>query len=277
MNAKMLGAIVGDMIGSKYEFDNVKTTDFDLFPHGCRFTDDTVMTLAVARWLMEDASHSPEMLVACMQQLGRRYPSAGYGGNFRRWLFRKDPLPYNSWGNGSGMRVSPVGLYADTLDEALQLARISAEVTHNHPEGIKGAQAVAAGMFLCREGKTKDEIREYVETTFGYDLSRSIADIRPGYSFDVSCQGSVPEAITAFLEGNTFEEVVRLAVSLGGDSDTIACMAGAIASCRYPISLDVVGKCDDLLTNELRGIKDDFLRMVGRKRGLLGIVKQMFL
>lgn len=267
---------MGDIVGSSYEFRNVKTTSFNLFPRGCRFTDDTVMTLAVARWLMEDKEHSHAGLVSCMQTLGRHYPYAGYGGNFCRWLMDDKPHPYNSWGNGSGMRVSPVGLYAETLDETLHLAKVSAEITHNHPEGIKGAQAVAACMFLCRAGKPKEEIKEYVQTSFGYDLNRTTASIRPGYMYDVSCQGSVPEAIIAFMEGNTFEEVIRLAVSLGGDSDTIACMAGAIASCIYPIPMDIAGKCDDMLTKELRTIKDDFLRMVSNRRGLVGRMKRIF-
>lgn len=168
--------------------------------------------------------------------------------------------------NGAGMRVSPVGLYAKTLDEALALAAVTAAVTHNHPEGVKGAQAIAASVFLCKEGKTKEEIRAYVERVFDYDLHRKIADIRPSYSFDVSCQGSVPEAIIAFLEGNTFEEVIRLAISLGGDSDTIACMAGAIAACIYPIPDWITAKCDEILPENLRKIMDSFLDLIGSRR-----------
>mgnify|MGYP002523619328 CR=1 FL=1 len=163
------------------------------------------------------------------------------------------------------MRVSPVGLYARTLDEALALAAVTAVVTHNHPEGVKGAQAIAASMFLCREGKSKEEIRDYVERVFDYDLHRKIEDIRPSYSFDVSCQGSVPEAIIAFLEGNDFEEVIRLAVSIGGDSDTIACMAGAIAACLYPIPDWMAEKCDAVLTEELRQIKDQFMELLEKR------------
>ena len=225
----MLGSIIGDIIGSIYEFHNVKRTDFNLFSKDSRFTDDSTMTIAVAKWLVEDSEHSKHTLVETMQKLGRSHPDRGYGGNFRRWLFSRNPLPYNSWGNGSAMRVSPVGLYAKKLSEALELAKISAEVTHNHPEGIKGAQAIAASVFLAKEGLTKSFIKKYITRKFGYNLDRSINDIRKGYTFDVSCQGSVPEAIIAFLEGNSFEEVIRLAVSIGGDSDTIACMAGAIA------------------------------------------------
>ncbi|MBR0036265.1 MAG: ADP-ribosylglycohydrolase family protein [Bacteroidales bacterium] len=255
----MLGALVGDIIGSVYEFRNTKRTDFDLFTPWSTFTDDSVMTLAVAKWLVEDENHTEQHLIKCMQELGQLYPNAGYGGRFYWWLVQEDPRPYNSWGNGAGMRVSPVGLYAKTLDEALLLAGVTASVSHNHPEGIKGAQAIAACVFLCKEGRSKQEIKEFVESRFGYDLHRTIDEIRPGYSFDVSCQGSVPEAIIAFLEGNSFEEVVRLAVSIGGDSDTIGCMAGAIASCMYPIPEEIVGKCNAILPNDLREIKDNFL------------------
>ncbi|MBQ9525732.1 MAG: ADP-ribosylglycohydrolase family protein [Bacteroidaceae bacterium] len=258
----MLGALVGDIIGSVYEFQNTKSTDFELFTPWSKFTDDSVMTLAVAKWLMEDEVHSTAHLIRCMQELGDRYPNAGYGGNFGWWLRQSNPAPYNSWGNGSGMRVSPVGLYAKTLDEALALSALTASVSHNHAEGVKGAQAVAACVFLCKEGKSKEEIKEYVEKTFGYDLHRTIAEIRPKYNFDVSCQGSVPEAIIAFLEGNDFEEVIRLAISLGGDSDTIGCMAGAIAACMYPIPDKIADKCDSILTNDLREIKDRFIEKI---------------
>ena len=165
--------------------------------------------------------------------------------------------------NGAGMRVSPVGLYAKTLDEALALAALTASVSHNHPEGVKGAQAIATSVFLCKQGKTKQEIKEYVEKTFGYNLHRTIAEIRPRYGFDVSCQGSAPEAIIAFMEGNSFEEVIRLAISLGGDSDTIGAMAGAIAACMYPIPYEIAVRCNSILTDDLREIKDRFVEMIG--------------
>ena len=262
----VLGALVGDIIGSVYEFQNTKSTDFELFTPNSTFTDDSVMTLAVAKWLMEDEVHSTAHLIRCMQELGDRYPNAGYGGNFGWWLRQSNPAPYSSWGNGSGMRVSPVGLYAKTLDEALALSALTASVSHNHAEGVKGAQAVATSVFLCKEGKTKQEIKEYVEQNFGYNLNRTIAEIRPNYNFDVSCQGSVPEAIIAFLEGNSFEEVIRLAISLGGDSDTIGCMAGAIAACMYPIPDYMTEKCDSLLTEDLREIKDQFLEMIEKRK-----------
>ena len=263
---KMLGALVGDIVGSVYEFQNTKSTDFELFTPNSTFTDDSVMTLAVAKWLLEDSVHTTHHLIRCMQELGDRYPNAGYGGNFGWWLRQSNPAPYNSWGNGSGMRVSPVGLYAKTLDEALALSALTASVSHNHAEGVKGAQAVATSVFLCKEGKTKQEIKGYVEQNFGYNLNRTIAEIRPNYNFDVSCQGSVPEAIIAFLEGNSFEEVIRLAISLGGDSDTIGCMAGAIAACMYPIPDYMTEKCDSLLTEDLREIKDQFLEMIEKRK-----------
>lgn len=259
---KMLGALVGDMIGSPYESHNVKSTDFKLFTEWTRFTDDSVMTLAVAKWLLEDREHTPLMLVSCMQELGQRYPRVGYGGNFEWWLRQDEPKPYNSWGNGAGMRVSPVGLYAKTLDEALALAALTASVSHNHPEGVKGAQAIATSVFLCKQGKSKQEIKDYVERTFGYDLHRTIAEIRPRYVFDVSCQGSAPEAIIAFLEGNSFEEVIRLAISLGGDSDTIGAMSGAIAACMYPIPDEIAERCDSILTEDLREIKEKFCELI---------------
>ena len=259
---KMLGAIAGDIIGSVYEFANTKSTRFDLFTPWTKFTDDSVMTLAVAKWLVEDSVHTIHYLIYCMQELGNLYPNAGYGGNFMNWLREDDPQPYNSWGNGSAMRVSPVGLYAQTIDEALALAALTASVSHNHPEGVKGAQAIAACVFLCKEGKSKQEIKEFVEKVFDYDLNRTIAGVKLRYDFDVSCQGSVPEAIIAFLEGNSFEEVIRLAISLGGDSDTIACMAGAIAACCYEIPKEISETCDGLLTKELKAIKDGFINLI---------------
>ena len=172
-NIKMLGALVGDIIGSVYEFHNTKSTDFELFHGASKYTDDSVMTLAVAKWLVEDEAHTLHYLIYCMQELGNRHPYAGYGGHFYGWLAKDNPQPYNSWGNGAGMRVSPVGLYAKTLDEALALAALTASVSHNHPEGVKGAQAIATSMFLCKQGKSKEEIKDYVESTFGYNLHRT--------------------------------------------------------------------------------------------------------
>ena len=266
----MLGAIIGDIVGSTREWNNVKTEDFELLPPGSHFTDDTVMSLAVAEWLMSDPSHGEASLVRCMQRLGRRYPQAGYGGRFRKWLASGHPQPYGSFGNGSAMRVSPVGLYARSLNEALELARISAAVTHNHPEGIKGAQAVAACIYMQLRGKSGSDIKRYVETVFGYDLGTRLEDIRPGYEFDVSCQGSVPVAIMAFLQRMNAEEALRLAVSMGGDSDTIACITCAIADakpfyvCGGGLGYGLGEACRRLLPPDLLDINDRFEAFVSR-------------
>ncbi len=270
----MLGAIIGDIVGSTREWHNVKTEDFELLPQGSRFTDDTVMTLAVAKWLMDDPSHKADSLVRIMQDMGRRYPNAGYGGMFRRWLNSDNPQPYGSYGNGSAMRVSPVGMYAKSLDEALELARITASVTHNHPEGIKGAQAVAAAVYmqLNEEFDVKVEVKRYVEANFGYDLDIKLEDIRNEYRFDASCQGSVPIAIMAFLQRYNALDTLRLAISMGGDSDTIGCMATSIAyacpfniiSSHTNIPKDVVAKCRELLPKELLEINDRFEAFVTR-------------
>ena len=270
----MLGAIIGDIVGSTREWHNVKTEDFELLPQGSRFTDDTVMTLAVAKWLMDDPSHKADSLVRIMQDMGRRYPNAGYGGLFRRWLNSDNPQPYGSYGNGSAMRVSPVGMYAKSLDEALELARITASVTHNHPEGIKGAQAVAAAVYmqLNEEFDVKGEVKRYVEANFGYDLDIKLEDIRNEYRFDASCQGSVPIAIMAFLQRYNAFDTLRLAISMGGDSDTIGCMATSIAyacpfniiSSHTNIPEDVVAKCRELLPKELLEINDRFEAFVTR-------------
>lgn len=270
----MLGAIIGDIVGSTREWHNVKTEDFELLPQGSRFTDDTVMTLAVAKWLMDYPSHKADSLVRIMQDMGRRYPNAGYGGMFRRWLNSDNPQPYGSYGNGSAMRVSPVGMYAKSLDEALELARITASVTHNHPEGIKGAQAVAAAVYmqLNEEFDVKGEVKRYVEANFGYDLDIKLEDIRNEYRFDASCQGSVPIAIMAFLQRYNAFDTLRLAISMGGDSDTIGCMATSIAyacpfniiSSHTNIPEDVVAKCRELLPKELLEINDRFEAFVTR-------------
>ncbi len=271
---KILGGIVGDIIGSTREWNNVKTEDFELFPDGSRFTDDTVMTLAVAEWLMTDPAHSERGLVECMQRLGRKYPNAGYGGMFRRWLVTDNPKPYNSFGNGSAMRVSPVGLYANSMEEALELARITASVSHNHPEGIKGAQAIAAAIYLKRTEMfdVKGKIKRFVENHFGYNLDIDLREIRQDYTFDVTCQGSVPIAIMAYLqEQYRAEEAIRLAVSMGGDSDTIGCMTASIATTQRPhvissssLSHEIEDKCRELLPPDLLDINDRFLAFINR-------------
>lgn len=228
-----MGAIAGDVTGSVYEFNPTKNYGFELFDSAMRHTDDTVMTVAVADWILRDRALSPDTLASFMRKWGRRYPWAGYGGMFMRWLISDDAGPYNSWGNGSAMRVSPAGFAFGTLEETLEAAETSAAVTHNHPEGIKGAQATAAAIYLARTGGTKDDIREYVTGTFGYDLGRTCADIRDGYSFDMSCRGSVPQSITAFLDSSDYESALRESISLGGDADTMGAITGAIAAAYY--------------------------------------------
>jgi ADP-ribosylglycohydrolase len=224
----MLGAIAGDMIGSVYEGWPHKATDFPLFGPASTFTDDSVLTVATAEALLGARPYEE-----VYRKFGRRYPHAGYGGSFLQWIFAHAAGPYGSWGNGSAMRVSPIGWALQSLDDVLAEAARSAAVTHDHPEGIKGAQAVAMAVFLARTGSSKSEIWREVSERFGYDLGRRVEDIRPAYQFEVSCQGSVPEALLCFLESGNFEEAVRLAVSLGGDADTQACIAGAVAEAFY--------------------------------------------
>ena len=233
MKTYLLGAIAGDMIGSPYESRRwrIKTTEFPLFQRFSRFTDDTVLTVATMDCLL----HGGKDYAAFYKKYARKYPDAGFGKQFKGWMYADNSLPYNSWGNGSAMRVSPVGWAFGTLDETLAAARASAEVTHNHPEGIKGAQAIASAIFWAREHKAKDEIRDYIEKTFGYNLHRTCDEIRPTYQFDETCQDSCPEAIIAFLDSHDYESAIRLAISLGGDSDTIACMTGGIAAAYYGI------------------------------------------
>lgn len=237
----MIGAIAGDVIGSVFEWRNVKTTEFPLFCDSSKFTDDTVMTVAVADHILNGIGY-----IDAFKSWGIKYPWSGYGLNFSRWLFSEDSKPYNSWGNGSAMRVSPVGFAFKSLEEVLEEARRSAEVTHNHPEGIKGAQATASAIFLARQGESKKRIKKYVEKNFAYNLRRTLSDIIPTYSFDESCQGSVPEAIIAFLESEDFEDTIRKAISIGGDSDTIACIAGGISQAYYR----------DIPSNILVGVKE---------------------
>ena len=233
----MLGAIFGDIAGSVYEFANTHDYDFQLLSGQSRPTDDSYMTLAVAKALMETYGEDDDVvraaLVKYMQEIGNKYPFAGYGGRFRKWLHDKDPRPYGSCGNGSGMRVAAAGWLYQTLEETLHMAAVTADVTHDHPEGLIGAQAIAAAIFLARAGAAKEEIASYIEKSFGYDLSRTLDEIRPTYGFYAICQKSCPEAVIAFLEGENYEDVIRKAISLGGDSDTIACMAGAIAEAFY--------------------------------------------
>ncbi|MCD7926843.1 MAG: ADP-ribosylglycohydrolase family protein [Bacteroides sp.] len=254
----MIGAIAGDIIGSVYEFNNTKTKDFPLFSDDSSYTDDSIMTVAVADWLL----HGGE-LAKVMQHYGNKYPNpmGGYGSRFAIWLHEVDPKPYNSWGNGAAMRVSPVGWYFDSLEETLRVAKETAIVTHNHPEGIKGAQAVAVAIFLARNEKSREYIKEFVEKNFGYDLNRNCDDIRLNYEFDESCQGTVPEAIIAFLESRDFEDAIRLAVSLGGDSDTLACITGGIAEAfyKYRIPCSIRDKVRILLDDDLWRVVKEFV------------------
>jgi len=260
----MIGAILGDIIGSPYEFDlGNKTKDFPLFSARSQFTDDTVMTLAVARAFMDagpdaDDETIRQHMIRSMRELAKRYPHAGYGGRFRWWLTAPDPQPYNSWGNGSAMRVSSAAWLFHDLTGVLRAAKLSAEVTHNHPEGIKGAQATAAAIFMARTGYSKAEIRQYIAETFDYDLSRTCDEIRPSYHHVESCQETVPEAITAFLEGENFEDVIRTAVSLGGDCDTLTAIAGSIAEGFYGIPEELKKECMNRLPEDLREIVEQF-------------------
>ncbi len=250
----MFGAIAGDVIGSVFEWNNVKTTDFELFSRGSRFTDDTVLTVAVADCILYRSDYAKTL-----RMYGRRYPHAGYGKMFRKWLFSDTPLPYNSFGNGSAMRASPVGFAFPTLEEVLAEAKRSAEVTHNHPDGINGAKAVAAAVFLARQGKGKKAIQDFIEEHFMYDLHVSLDEIRPEYRFDPTCKGSVPQAIVAFLESEDYEDAVRKAISIGGDSDTIACITGGIAQAFYgKIPGHIFTKVRDLLPPDLLRVVAEF-------------------
>ncbi len=262
----MLGALVGDTIGSVYEWHNAKTAEFPLFSQGSTFTDDSVMTVAVAHALLDcydGETISESGLVQKMRSYGRMYPDAGYGGKFRRWIRNPHPKPYNSYGNGSAMRVSPVAWASDDLAHVEELAKQTAQVTHDHPEGIKGAQATAACILMARQGASNDEIRAYVEGSYGYHLDFKLDDIRPLYAFDVSCQGSVPQAIVAFLESADFEDAIRLAVSIGGDSDTIAAIAGSIAQARYGIPDWIAEETEKRLTGHLKSIVELFCQRYG--------------
>ena len=255
----MIGAIAGDIIGSVYEHDPIKTKDFPLFHPRSQFTDDTVLTVAVA-----DAILSGRSYVESIREIGRRYPRAGYGRSFTEWLHSEDSRPYNSWGNGSAMRVSPVGYAFSSEEETLRQAAMSAEITHDHPEGIKGAQATALAVFLARAGEDKEGIRARIAAQFGYDLDRTVDDIRPSYVYDISCQGTVPEAIVAFLDSGSYEDAIRNAVSLGGDSDTLACITGGIAEVFYgAVPEEIRAGVEECLTSDLWEVTEEFGRMYG--------------
>jgi ADP-ribosylglycohydrolase len=250
----MLGAIAGDVIGSVFEARPIKTTQFPLFSSGSCMTDDTVLTVATAHSILKGIDYATSL-----RYFGQRYPNAGYGGSFFRWLFDSQPAPYNSWGNGAAMRVSPVGFAFDSISEVLLEAKRSAAVTHNHPEGIKGAQATALAIFLARQRTSKEDIRGELDQRFAYDLDRNLDEIRPVYTFDVSCQGSVPESVMAFLESDGFEDAIRKAISLGGDSDTMACITGGIAQAFYKdVPQGIRLECRARLPEEFLQIIDEF-------------------
>ena len=266
----MIGAVIGDIAGSVYEFDRIKTKDFVLFGdyHGeqCEFTDDSVMTLAVANALLAangDWSSLPHLADVHMHALAHKYPACDWGGRFAMWLFLDDPAPYNSYGNGSAMRVSPVAYAAASLEEALFLSDQVTQITHNHPEGMKGARATAACIYLARTGHTKEEIRAHVRAQY-YPLAETLDEIRPGYSFNETCQFTVPQAIQAFLESNDFEDAIRNAVSLGGDSDTLAAITGSIAEAFYGVPEELRLAALTFLTPDLRDIVEQFEEKYGR-------------
>lgn len=258
----LLGAVCGDIIGSYYESHSTKYLyDFQLFKKESRFTDDTVCTIAIADALINKKPFDKALRYWC-----RKYPHAGYGFRFKRWMKYDDSEPYNSWGNGSAMRVSSIGAYADSLDEVMELSKQSAEVTHNHPEGVKGAQSTAVAIFLALHGKTKDDIKYEIESTFGYDLSRKYDDVMIRYGFDVSCQGSVPESIISFLDSHDYESAVRKAIALGGDADTMGAIAGGIAAAYYgKIPQNILNECLDSLPDEMKTVVEDFNTLLSAK------------
>ena len=262
-----LGAIAGDIIGSVYEWHNVSNYDnIELFKDGCHFTDDTVLTCAVAKWLIEDKELSNEYLAKCLKKLGKKYPGAGYGSKFLKWLHQEGIDPIGSFGNGSGMRVSPVAYFASDYDEALELAKKSAEVTHNHEEGIKGAQAITSAIYMASTGANKDEIRETIKNDFGYDVDRKWEDlVNDRHKFDATCQVTVPEAIIAFLESTDYIDAIKKAIAIGGDSDTIADMAGAIAGAYYGVPQWVQEAAFSSLTTELQNVVTNFEEFIEKK------------
>ena len=258
----MIGAIAGDIIGSVYELFQIKTKEFPLFQRQCTFTDDSVLTIAVA-----DAILTGRPYLHAVHEFGRRYPRAGYGGSFIGWLHSENPKPYNSWGNGSAMRVSPVGFAFGTVEEVLEEAEKTAVISHNHPEGVRGAQATAVAVFLARTGHSKEAIREQISRRFDYDMNCTVTDIRPSYGFEISCQGTVPEAIVAFLDSTSYEDAVRNAISLGGDSDTLACITGGIANAFYGDVPDNIRiKVQETLTPDLWSVTEAFCRKYVRRK-----------
>ena len=259
----MIGAIIGDIAGSRFEFNNHRSKEFELFTDDCFVTDDSIMTLAVAKAIMENAkTQQPlsSLAIRYMQEIGRKYPRCGYGARFFRWVASNDPKPYGSYGNGAAMRVSPAGFAAGSEEDALLLAETVTAVTHDHPEGIKGAKATALAIFIARQGAGKNEIRDRMAGY--YDLGFTINDIRGTYNYDITCQGTVPQAIVAYLESGSFEDAIRTAVSLGGDSDTLAAITGSIAEAYFGVPPEIKEKALAYLDGELRGIYDEWVTVV---------------
>lgn len=260
----MYGAVIGDIVGSRFEFDRGPwTKEFELFTPACNWTDDTVMTLAVGEALLESglratADEIKKACIRCMKRWGREYPYAGYGARFINWVLTDEPEPYGSFGNGSAMRVSAVGLLYDTLERTREVARATAEVSHNHPEGIKGAECTAAVMFLSRNGYAKDEIKKYVITEFGYDISKTVDEMRPMHHHDETCMDALPKALISFFEGTSFEDVIRNAVSLGGDTDTIAAIAGGMAEAFYGVPEEFNEQCERFLEQDMKELLKRF-------------------
>ncbi len=272
----MIGAIIGDIVGSRFEFNNHRSKDFELFTDECQVTDDSIMTIAVAKAIMETEKKIKPLLnerrnnyeynkllesmtIKCMQEIGRKYPYCGYGGMFRHWVFSDNPKPYNSFGNGAAMRISPVGFFANTEHEACELSRIVTSTTHNHEEGIKGAEATVISIYMARHGATKDEIRHKINENY-YNLNFTIDEIRDTYKFNETCQGTVPQAIVAILESTSFEDAIRTAISVGGDSDTLAAITGSIAESYYGVKDDIKEKALTYLDKELRSIYDEWYK-----------------
>ena len=277
----MIGAIIGDIVGSRFEFKNHRSKDFELFTDECEVTDDSIMTIAVAKAIMETenkikpllSGHSNNdeyyalletMTIKYMQEIGRKYPHCGYGGMFGRWIFSDNPKPYNSFGNGASMRISPVGFIANTDYEARKLSEIVTSTTHNHPEGIKGAEATAVAIFMAKRGFSKEEIFHKINKNY-YNLDFTIDEIRDTYEFNETCQETVPQAIVAFFESTSFEEAIRTAVSLGGDSDTLAAITGSIAEAYYGVPEDIKEKALTYLDEELRSIYDEWCELIDDK------------
>jgi ADP-ribosylglycohydrolase len=261
----MLGAIIGDIVGSRFEWNNNKTKHFELLNDKCFFTDDTVMTLAIAKAILHsksDYSDLSSLSIKYMQEVGRNYPSCGYGGAFGLWVFSNNPKPYNSFGNGAAMRVSPVGFVAKSLDQAISLSKKVTEVTHNHPEGIKGAEATAVAIYLARNGYNINDIKNYIDKHY-YKMNFTLDEIRDTYKFNETCQDTVPQAIMAFLESTSFEDAIRNAISIGGDSDTLAAITGGIAEACYGIPKEIRNKALTYLDKRLLNILLDFENKYG--------------